>query len=97
MANFVQSNIPRLLDANSAHSQLDYCGIIQDILQVDYRKFKFFVFDVKWFKVVYSGRGATVRRDASGFFAIDSTKLWTDARDTLVFPEQCEQVCIDFV
>ena len=38
----------------------------------------------------YNGPNAIVRRDASGFFAIDSTKLWTNESDTFVLPQHCE-------
>lgn len=72
--------------------RLDYYGLIQDILEVNYRRFSMFLLDVKWFKVVKTGRGATVRRDQSGFYAIDSKVVWTNKEDTFVFPHQCEQV-----
>ena len=72
--------------------QLDYYGLIQDILEVNYRRFSMFILDVKWFKVVKTRRDATVRRDQSGFYAIDSKVVWTNKDDTFVFPHQCEQV-----
>jgi hypothetical protein len=50
-------------------SQLDYCGTIKEILEVGYRKFSVFILDVKWFRVIYNGPNATVRRDENGFFA----------------------------
>lgn len=34
---------------------LDYCGTLQDIIKVGFRKFDIFIFDVKWFKVVTQG------------------------------------------
>ena len=51
-----------------------------------------FIFDVKWFKVVTNGPNATVRRDKSGLIQVDSTKFWTDQRDTFVCPDHVEQV-----
>lgn len=51
-----------------------------------------FIFDVKRFKVVTSGPSATVRRDKSGLIQVDSTKVWTDQRDTFVHPEHCQHV-----
>lgn len=71
---------------------LDYFGTIQDILNIGFRRFEMFIFDVKWFKVITSGANASVRKDKSGLIQVDSTKLWTDARDTFVRPEHCEQV-----
>ena len=39
---------------------------------------------------MYNGPNAAVKRDASGFFAIDFTKRWTNDSDTFVLLEQCE-------
>ena len=72
--------------------RLDYYGLIQDIIEVNYQRFSMFILDVKWFKVVKTGRGATVHCDQSGFYAIDSNVVWTNKDDTFVFPHQCEQV-----
>ena len=72
---------------------MEYCGVIQDIFfKLQFRRFDYFLFDVKWFRVVTTGRNATVRRDKSGMLQVDSTKLWIDARDTFVLPEHCGQV-----
>ena len=38
------------------------------------------------------GRNPTVQQDASGFVAIDSTKLWKNTSDMFVLAETCEQV-----
>ncbi|MCO5560912.1 hypothetical protein L7F22_014532 [Adiantum nelumboides] len=72
--------------------RLDYYGLIQDILEVNYRRFSHFILDVRWFKVIKRERNATVRRDQSGLYAIDSKAIWRDKNDTFVFPHQCEQV-----
>lgn len=61
--------------------RLDYYGLIQDILEVNYRRFYMFILDLKWFKVVKTGRGATVHRDQSGFYAIDSKVVWINKDD----------------
>ena len=45
---------------------LDYYGLIQDILEVNYRRFSCFIIDVKWFKVIKRERNATVHRDQCG-------------------------------
>lgn len=92
MVNFLQNSRASARDDNIMLGQLDYCGTIQDILKISFRKFDYFIFDVKWFKVVTTGRNATVRRDKSGLIQVDSTKLWTDEKDTFVLPEHCEQV-----
>ena len=91
-ANFVQESRASASDKNFEMGMLDYFGTIQDILKVGFRRFDMFIFDVKWFKVVTIGAHASVRRDKSGLIQVDSTKIWTDARDTFVCPEHCEQV-----
>lgn len=91
-ANFVQESRASASDDNTEIGMLDYFGTIQDILKIGFRRFDIFIFDVKWFKVITSGAHASVRRDKSGLIQVDSTKLWTDARDTYVRPEHCEQV-----
>ena len=78
------------LDGGVQVSKVDYCGRIQNILQVDYRSFQMFLLDVQWFKAVTQGRNPTIQRDASGFVAIDSTKLWTSTSDTFVLAKICE-------
>ena len=94
MANFLQDSRASANDTSNLTSMLDYCGTIQDIIKVGFRQFSMFIFDVQWFKVICNGPNARVRRDPSGFFAIESTKLWMDVRDTFVLPQQCEEVNI---
>ena len=91
-ANFVQESRASASDENFEMGMLDYFGTIQDILKIGFRRFDMFIFDVKWFKVVTTRAHASVRRDKSGLIQVDSTKIWTDARDTFVRPEHCEQV-----
>ena len=79
-------------NAEATVDMLDYCGTLQDIIKVGFRKFDIFIFDVKWFKVVTQGPQVIVRKDKSGFLQVDRTKIWTDQRDTFVLPEHCEQV-----
>ena len=62
------------------------------MLEVELRKFSIFILDVNWFRTIYNGPNAIVKRDTSGFFAIDSIKYWTNENDTFVLLEQCEQV-----
>lgn len=92
MANFEQESRARASDLNLQFCQLDYCGILKEILEVSFRAFTIYIFDVKWFRVICNGSNATVRRDNSGFYAIDSTKFWTNESDTYVLPGHCEQV-----
>ena len=91
-ANFLQESRGSARDENTRMGLLDYVGTIQDILKISFRRFDMFIFDVKWFKVVTNGPNATVRRDKSGLIQVDSTKFWTDQRDTFVCPDHVEQV-----
>ena len=57
---------------------MDYVGTIQYTLKVNFRMLKVWTFDVKWFSVICKCAHATLEKDPSGFFAIDSTKFWGD-------------------
>ena len=73
----------------------DYCGTIQDIYRLYFRRFFVYVLDVKWqMNVVEKGPNATIKRHASGYVTIDSTKFWQTKKDRLVLPQQCEHVCM---
>lgn len=93
MAKFEQSSRRRATDPNIVITEMQYFGLLKEIISVDYRSFHMLLFDVQWFKVIMTGSNATVRRDVSGFLEVDSTKLWNDLQDTFVLPEHCEQVC----
>ena len=92
MAMFTQDSRASSKDLNVINAELDYVGNVINILKVHFRIFHFYILDVQWFKVVCRGPQATVRRDASGFFQIDSTKIWSDQSDTFVLPQHCEHV-----
>ena len=42
--------------------------------------------------MVTQGQQSTIGRDKSGLIQVDSTKVWTNQRDTFVLPEYCEQI-----
>ena len=65
---------------------LDYYGIIQDTLEVSYRRFSHFILDIRWFKVIKRGRNGTVPQDPCGIYVIDSKAIWRDKNDTFIFP-----------
>ena len=75
-------------------SKVEYFGRIQGIFEIDYRTFQVYILDVQLVRAITHGRNPTLQRDASGFVAIDSTKLWTDRSDTFVLVESCEQVYV---
>ena len=46
-----------------------------------------------WFLLSDHPKYAAIKRHASGYVTIDSTKFWQTKKDRLVLPQQCEQVC----
>lgn len=95
MASF-QQEIQTSHNGEVQVKNIEYCGIIQSILEVDFRSFQMFLLDVQWFKAVTQGRNPTIQRDASGFVSINSARLWTNRTDTFVLAETCEQVKYHF-
>ena len=49
------------LDGKVQFSKVEYCGRLQNILQVDYRSFQMFLPDVPCLKVVTQGRNPIVQ------------------------------------
>ncbi|MCO5566427.1 hypothetical protein L7F22_020104 [Adiantum nelumboides] len=92
MAKFEQASQRRATDQNIVIAEMQYFGLLKEIINADYRSFTILNFDVQWFKVIMEGPNATVQRDVSGFIEVDSTKPWSDLWDTFVLPEHCEQV-----
>jgi hypothetical protein len=71
----------------------EYCGIIQNIIKLDYRRFDVFVFDVRWFKdVLDKVPQGSITVDGSGFTMIDSTRICSASEGTFILPSHCEQV-----
>jgi hypothetical protein len=69
-------------------SEVDYVGIIEEILEVDFRSFKTLLLKVQWFR-------NTARLEDCLFYSIDTTKFFGDGRmsdQPFVFPNEVEQV-----
>ena len=49
---------------------------------------------MKWFKPISSGSNPTIRKDDSGFIAVDSTRGWSNESDTYVLASATEQVSV---
>ena len=62
-----------------------YCGIIKKILKIDFRTFRTYIFECRWFDGVS-------RRHESGIYMVDSTKTYKGKYDNFVLPKNCEQV-----
>ena len=79
-------------DENGFHAD-DYCGLLQNIIKLDYRRFSVYVFDVKWFKdIVVTGPQTSIKKCSNGFATIDSTRFCNANEGTFILPSQCEQV-----
>lgn len=63
-----------------------YCGMIKRILKIDFRTFRTYIFECRWFDGVS-------RRHESGIYMVDSTKTYKGKYDNFVLPKNCEQVC----
>ena len=81
-------------ETSTGMAKIAYYGTIQDILRIDYRTFHMFILDVKWFKPISSGSNPTIRKDDSGFIAVDSTRGWSNESDTYVLASATEQVSV---
>jgi hypothetical protein len=54
----------------------EYCGIIQNIIKLDFRRFNVYVFDVQWFKYVMGKiPQCSIKVEPSGFTMIASMRL----------------------
>ena len=71
---------------------MEWVGTIKTIIEVDVGSvFKTFLFDAEWFDLVCTGAHATIRKDRSGLYSLDSTRRYRGP-DTFARVEQCEQV-----
>ena len=90
MAKFEQASWRHALDLNVVIIEMQYFGLLKEILNVDYQSFSMLLFDVQWFKVIMTRSNVTVCRDVLGILEVDSTKLWKDLRDTFVLPKHSD-------
>ena len=54
ITNFVQDSQVSASDTNLLSSQLDYCGMIHDIIEVGFRCCAIFILVIKWFRTIYN-------------------------------------------
>ena len=68
-------------DENGFHD--DYCGLLQNIIKLDYRRFSVYVFDVKWLKdIVVTCPQTSIKKCFDGFATIDSTRFCNANKET---------------
>ncbi len=87
-----------LLSQDGDQESTPYCGIIQDILEVDYGSFTCVVLEATFYKSIMSPpRRASMILDECGFYRVDTTRVAPRGRedsDTLAFPSQVDQCMI---
>jgi hypothetical protein len=85
-----------MYEGEDGHEQ-EYCGIIQNIIKLDYQRFDVFVFNVGWFKdVLDKVPQGSITVDGSGFTMIDSTRICSASEGTFILPSHCEQATARF-
>ncbi|MCO5563619.1 hypothetical protein L7F22_017266 [Adiantum nelumboides] len=53
MAKFEQASRRRATDQNIVIAEMQYFGLLKEIINADYRSFTILIFDVQWFKVIF--------------------------------------------
>jgi hypothetical protein len=92
----VDSGVIGTDEGGDGHEQ-EYCGIIQNIIKLDYRRLNVFVFDVRCFKDVLDKiPQALIIVDGRGFTMIDSTRICSGSEGTFILPSHCEHVTARF-
>jgi hypothetical protein len=92
----VDSGVIGTYEGEDGHEQ-EYCGIIQNIIKLDYRRFDVFVFDVRWFKdVLDKVPQVSITVHGNGLTMIDSTWICSASEGTFILPIHCEQVTAQF-
>jgi hypothetical protein len=73
---------------------MPYCGVLTDILEVEYGTFNIILMGARWYKVELEGRNRSVVRDECGFIRVDTRRTMPRSRkdsDVWVFPHQVDQ------
>ncbi|MCO5608538.1 hypothetical protein L7F22_062749 [Adiantum nelumboides] len=91
VASFEQLSRASSRDTNLVDSELGYVGTIVGIYEISYRIFKQVILKVDWFGAEYKGNSATMRREPSKFWYVDSSKLMQATREPYILPAHVEQ------
>ncbi|MCO5581723.1 hypothetical protein L7F22_035612 [Adiantum nelumboides] len=91
VASFKQLSRASSRDTNLVDSELGYVGTIVGIYEISYRIFRQVILKVDWFRAEYKGNNATMRREPSKFWSIDSSKLMRATREPYILPAHVEQ------
>ena len=78
-------------DANIKTYTIRYYGLVEDILELNFRSFKEVLFNVRWFRNTRVGNHPTTYIHENDFCIIDHTRF-EKTSEPYVFPDQCEQI-----
>ncbi|MCO5607792.1 hypothetical protein L7F22_061993 [Adiantum nelumboides] len=90
VASFKQLSRATSRDTNLVDSELGYVGTIVGIYEISYRIFKQVILKVDWFRAEYKGNSATMRREPSKFWSVDSSKLMHATREPYILVDHEE-------
>ncbi|MCO5551611.1 hypothetical protein L7F22_005116 [Adiantum nelumboides] len=91
VASFKQLSHASSRDTNLVDSELGYVGTIVGIYEILYQIFKQVILKVDWFRAEYKGNSATMRREPSKFWSVDSSKLMRATREPYILSTHVEQ------
>ncbi|MCO5567180.1 hypothetical protein L7F22_020868 [Adiantum nelumboides] len=91
VASFKQLSRASSRDTNLVDSELGYVGTVVGIYEISYWIFKQVILKVDWFCAEYKGNSATMRRESSKFWSVDSSKLMRATREPYILPAHVEQ------
>lgn len=78
-------------DRNPVEADLQYVGIINDIVQVDYGHIKFQVFKCSWIRPHLEGI-PTIKQDVDGFWSVKYNARQVPATEPYILPYHARQV-----
>ena len=78
-------------DMNPVEAELQYIGVINDIVMVDYGHLKFNVFKCSWIKPQLEGI-RTIKQDKDGFWSVKYNTRQVPATEPYIMPSHARQV-----
>lgn len=88
---FDQVSCASTKDTNLIEGKIQYVGKIQEIIQWNFKSFKYVVFKCNRFKGFVNRR--TILHDIpSGYYAIESTRYLPQKKEPYVLPKHCNQI-----
>jgi hypothetical protein len=73
---------------------LPYCGIIQEIIEVDFGSYTHILLGCKWYHKIVTGRQKSIEPDSCGFVKVDTSQTQSHRSrnsDVCVFPHLVDQ------